>query len=157
LLSSLKINAPEVSQKLEEIKPVLGTAQEAETLKRVYEQMPKLAIDYAVAEKDKNFLVVPGNFHWTDIGDWKEVWENLPKDKDKNVIIDGEVPGGRVINIDTSETLVHTDGRLIAMVDVDDVAIVDTKDILLVCKKSRAQSVKKIVEQLKEEGKKEFL
>lgn len=157
LLSSLESHAPEIYKNLKAIEPALGTKDETATLKRVYESMPKLAIDYAVAEKEKNFLVVEGDFYWTDIGDWKEVWENLPKDKNNNVIIDGEVPGGRVINIDTTETLVHMDGRLIAMVDVDDIAIVDTKDILLVCKKSRAQSVKKIVEKLKEENRRDLL
>jgi mannose-1-phosphate guanylyltransferase len=151
LLGSLKKYAGDVSSNLEKIGKAIDTDQEKKALKEGYASMPKIAIDYAVAEKDKNFLVVEGDFFWTDIGDWKEVWENLPKDKNNNVIIDGDVPGGRVINIDTSETLVHLDGRLIAMVDVDDIAIVDTKDILLVCKKSRAQSVKKIVEQLKEE------
>ena len=157
LLSSLEKNAPDVFSKLKEIRDAIGTEKEESILKKSYESMPQIAIDYAVAEKDKNFLVVDSDFHWTDIGDWKEVWENLSKDKSGNVIIDGEVPGGRVINIDTSETLVHLDGRLIAMVDVDDIAIVDTKDVLLVCKKSSAQSVKKIVEQLKEEKRVELL
>ncbi|MEK7497517.1 MAG: sugar phosphate nucleotidyltransferase [Patescibacteria group bacterium] len=157
LLDSLEKHSPEIAKKLDEIRPWLGTDKENAFLKKVYESMPKIAIDYAVAEKDKNFLVVFGDFHWTDIGDWKEIWENLPKDESSNVIIDGDSPGGRVINIDTSETLVHTDGRLIAMVDVDDIAIVDTKDILLICKKSRAQSVKKIVELLKKEKKLELL
>lgn len=157
LLSSLEMNAPEVFSKLIEIGNVIGTEKEESVLKKSYESMPQIAIDYAVAEKDHNFLVVDGDFHWTDIGDWKEVWENLPHDKNNNVIIDGEVPGGRVINIDTSETLVHTDSRLIAIVNVDDIAIVDTKDILLVCKKSDAQSVKKIVEKLKEEKEIKYL
>ncbi len=151
LLSSLEKYAPQVFSKLSEIGEVIGKDNEESVLKKSYESMPQIAIDYAVAEKDPNFLVVDGDFHWTDIGDWKEVWENLPKDKDNNVIIDGDIEGGRVINIDTSETLVHTDGRLIAIVDVDDIAIVDTKEILLVCKKSSAQSVKKVVEKLKEE------
>lgn len=150
ILSSLEKYAPDVFLKLKEIGDAIGTEREDSVVKKSYESMPKIAIDYAVAEKDPNFLVVDGDFHWTDIGDWKEVWENLPQDKDNNVIIDGDVPGGRVINIDTSETLVHMDGRLIAIVDVDDIAIVDTKDILLVCKKSSAQSVKKVVEKLKE-------
>jgi mannose-1-phosphate guanylyltransferase len=157
LLASLKVNAPEISQNLDKIVPAIGMGNERESLKEVYEKMPKISIDYAVAEKDKNFLAVLGTFRWIDIGDWKEVWENLPKDKDNNVIIDGKVPGGRVINIDVNNSLIHTDGRLISVVDVDDVAIVDTKDVLLVCKKSRAQSVKKIVEQLKEEGKSQLL
>jgi mannose-1-phosphate guanylyltransferase len=157
LLSSLEKNAPEVFKQLMEIGKAIGSDNEESVLKKSYESMPVISIDYAVAEKDPNFLVVDGDFHWTDIGDWKEVWENLPKDKDNNVIIDGEVPGGRVINIDTSETLVHTDGRLIAIVNVDDIAIVDTKDILLVCKKSDAQSVKKVVELLKKEKETKYL
>lgn len=150
LLASIAKHAPEVGRKLSEI-------EEGKDLKGVYESMPKVSIDYAVAEKDKNFLVVEADFNWTDIGDWSEVWENLPKDKDNNVIIDGDEPGGRVINIDTSNTLVHTDGKLIAIVDVDDIAIVDTKDALLVCRRSQAQSVKKIVEQLKKESRRELL
>lgn len=157
LLSSLEKNAPDVFSKLMEISGAIGKENQEAVLKKSYESMPQIAIDYAVAEKDSNFLVVDGDFHWTDIGDWKEVWENLPKDKNNNVIIDGEVPGGRVLNVDTTETLVHVDGRLIAIVDVDDIAIIDTKDILLVCKKSSAQSVKKIVEKLREGKEIKFL
>lgn len=157
LLGSLEVNAPEISSNLKIISEAIGTPNEENVVKSQYESMPKLAIDYAVAEKDKNFLVVHGTFHWTDIGDWKEVWENLPKDNNNNVIIDGDTPGGRVISIDTNNTLINMDGRLVAIVDVDDVAIVDTKEILLVCKKSSAQSVKKIVEQLKEEKHSELL
>lgn len=150
LLSSIAKHAPEISRKLTEI-------EKGGNLKTIYESMPKIAIDYAIIEKDKNFLAVEGVFDWTDVGDWNDVWENLPKDSKGNVYIDGEEPGGRVMNIDTTNTLVQTDGKLIAMVDVDDIAIVDTKDILLVCKRSSAQSVKKIVEQLKKENKKELL
>jgi mannose-1-phosphate guanylyltransferase len=157
LLESLSKHAPDISKNLKEIDKVIGTDKEKKSLQKVYELMPKIAIDYAVAEKEKNFLVVEGDFHWTDIGDWNEVWENLPKDKEGNVIIDGEEPGGRIMNIDTSNSLIHTDGRLVAIVNVDDIAIVDTEDILLVCKRSDAQSVKKIVEQLKKEKKKELL
>lgn len=157
LLASLNEHSPEIGKKLDEIRPHIGTKDEENTLKKVYESMPKLAIDYAVAEKDKNFLVVHGDFYWTDIGDWKEVWENLQKDESGNVIISDGNEASRVINIDTSETIVQLGGRVIAMVDVDDIAIIDTKDVLLVCKKSRAQSVKKIVEQLKEEKKEEYL
>ena len=119
--------------------------------------MPKISIDYAVAEKAKNFLVVEGDFFWTDIGDWREVWNNLAKDEAGNVIIDGDEPGGEIINIDTSDALIHKNGRMIAVIDVDNVVIVDTKDALLVCSKSRAQNVKKIVEKLKNDGSEELL
>ena len=79
------------------------------------------------------------------------MWENLPKDSQGNVFIDGDAKGGRIINIDTSDALIHTDGRLIAIIDVDNIAVVDTEDVLLICSKSRAQNVKKVVEQLKAE------
>jgi len=163
-LKALREFEPEVGAAIDNIYEAIGSPQEEKVIREEYQRIPDktkdgkaMSIDYAVSEKAKNILLVVASYHWTDIGDWSEVWENLPKDKDNNVIIDGDEPGGRVINIDTSETLIHMDGRLIAVVDVDDIAIVDSKDVLLVCKKSRAQSVKKIVEQLKVEKKTELL
>jgi mannose-1-phosphate guanylyltransferase len=157
LLSSLEKNEPKIKRELDKIEKVIGEPEEKKVLKTSYESMPKTSIDYAVAEKDKNFLVVAGEFKWSDIGDWKEVWNHLPKDKEGNVIIDGKEPGGEVINYGTQDALIQTDGRLIAIVDVDDIVIVDTKDALLVVSKSAAQNVKKIVNELKEKKRKEFL
>lgn len=157
LLESLGKHAPEIKKELDKIKKVLGTKKEDSVVKASYEAMEKISIDYAVAEKEKNFLVVAGEFKWSDIGDWKEVWSHLPQDKEGNVIIDGDVEGGEVMNYGTQDALVHTDGRLIAIVDVDDIVIVDTEDALLVVSKSAAQNVKKIVNQLKEGKKKEYL
>lgn len=157
LLESLENHAPQIKKELDKIEKVLGTKDEERVVKSSYEAMEKLSIDYAVAEKEKNFMVVAGEFKWSDIGDWKEVWAHLPKDKEGNVIIDGDVEGGEVMNHGTQDALVHTDGRLIAIVDVDDIVIVDTEDALLVVSKSAAQNVKKIVNKLKEEEKKEYL
>lgn len=157
LLASIKKYKPEISKQLDRISDAIGTTHEKTSLLAAYKLMPKISIDYAVAEKERNFMVVYAEFFWTDIGDWKEVWENLMKDNEGNVIIDGKEDGGEVINLDTSDALIHTNGRLIAVVDVDNVVIVDTHDALLVCSKSRAQNVKKIVEELKEKGKEDLL
>ena len=157
LIEALGKHAPDITRGLNEIKKAIGSKNEEEVVSRVYKSMPTISIDYAVAEKAKNMLVVGGDFFWTDIGDWKEVWNNLDKDKSGNVIIDGDEPGGEIINLDTSDTLIHMDGRLIALVDVDNIIVVDTKDAVLICSKSKAQNVKKIVEKLKEEKKVEYL
>ena len=157
LLSSLSKYEPQIAKSLNSIGESLGTSKERQALKEIYETMPKISIDYAIAERDRNFAVIQADFYWTDIGDWKEVWENSRKDAFGNVIIDGDEDGGEVINIDTSDALIHTDGRLIAIVDVDNIIIVDTPKALLVCAKSKAQNVKKIVEELKKRGKKEVL
>ncbi len=157
LLNSYKVNASEIYDILENIRPHVFHQDERVLLKAQYEKMPSIAVDYAISEKDKNFLAAAADFYWTDIGDWKEVWGNLPKDSGGNVIISGSGGNTEVINVDTTDSLIHTDGRLIAIVDVDNIVVVDTNDALLITTKSRAQSVKKVVERLKEEGKDELL
>jgi len=157
LLDSFKKHEKKISKSLDAIYKSIGTKKEKKTVLREYKSMPKIAIDYAIAEKEKNFLVVEGDFFWTDIGDWREVWANSKKDHNSNVIIDGDEPGGEVINIDTTDALIHKNGRLIAVVDVDNLIVVDTKDALLITSKSKAQNVKKIVNILKEKGPKELL
>lgn len=156
-LKALEKFAPDIYKGLEKIEKVLGTSKEEAVVKKEFEKMPKISVDYAVSEKAKNFLMLIADYSWTDIGDWNELWKNLPKDAMKNVIIDGEAQGGDIINIDTSDALIHKDGRLIAIIDMDNIVVVDTKEVLLICPKSRAQNVKKIVEILKSEGRKELL
>jgi len=157
LLDSFKKHNPEIYKNLIEIKAHLGKGDEKSFIENEYKKMPSISVDYAITEKETNFLAVAGDFFWTDIGDWREVWANSKKDSKSNVIISGDEPGGEVINIDTSDALIHTDGRLVAVVDVDNIIIVDTKDALLICSKSHAQAVKKVVERLKEDKRSELL
>lgn len=163
-LNALKKYEPLLGAVMDSISGALGTYDEKKVIEIQYSKIPDtttdgkdLSIDYAVSERADNFLVLPVDYNWTDIGDWNEVWENLDKDASGNVVIDGDEPGGRVISLDTTNTIVHSDGRLIVIIDVDDVAVIDTKNAVLVCAKSKAQNVKKIVEQLKKEKKVEFL
>jgi len=157
ILSSIKTHAPKIWENLEKIKPHIGTIKQTEAVEKEYKEMPVISIDYAVAEKADNFVVVAGDFFWTDIGDWREVWANSKKDSRSNVVISGDEPGGEIFNIDTSDSMIHTDGRMIAVIGLDNIVIVDTKDALLVCSKSHAQSVKQVVEKLKEEKRAELL
>ena len=157
ILSSIKVHAPKIWENLEKIKPQIGTIKQSETIEKEYKEMPLISIDYAVAEKADNFVVVAGDFFWTDIGDWREVWANSKKDSKSNVVISGDEPGGDLINIGTSDTLVHTDGRTVAIVGLDNIIVVDTKDALLICSKSHAQAVKKVVEKLKEDKRVDLL
>lgn len=157
LLNSYKKHQPEIYKNLEEIRPHLDKLDEGKFLISEYQKMPSISVDYAISEKEKNFLVVAGDFFWTDIGDWREVWANSKKDNKSNVVISENDKGGEIETIDTTDSLIHSDGRMIAVVGLDNVVVVDTKDALLVCSKSHAQSVKKIVEKLKEENRKELL
>lgn len=157
LLLAFKENAPDIYKNLMEILPHLGTRDEKSFLENEYKKMPKISVDYAITEKSKNFIAVAGDFFWTDIGDWREVWANSKKDSQSNVLISGEEPGGEVITIGTTDSIIHTDGKMVAVVGLDNIVIVDTKDALLVASKSHAQEVKQIVEKLREEKRTELL
>ena len=156
-LNAVKKHAPKIWEVLSKITEKLGTEEQQKIIDKEFPKMPKISVEYSVCEKVNNFLMLVADFEWTDIGDWNELWKNLHKDQDGNVYIDGEEENGRVYNLDSSDVLVHTDGRPIALIDVDNIVVVDTKEALLICSKSKAQNVKKLVEILKKENRTELL
>ena len=99
--------------------------------------------------------MVPGDFGWSDIGSWKELHELSPISVEGNVMLGDE--SGEHLFIDTKNCLIHSSGRLVATIGVEDLIIVDTVDALLVCPKDRAQEVKSLVERIKKEKRVEYL
>lgn len=123
-------------------------------LEQIYERVGDVnSIDYEVSEKADNIVVIPGDFGWSDIGDWKSVYDTHIKDSKGNVVIEG----GEVLAIDTHNSLVESNGKLIVTIGLDNVVVVDTEDAILISSKDRAQDVKKAVEKLKEEKKEKYL
>ncbi|SAK93832.1 BceA [Caballeronia arationis] len=112
---------------------------------------PSQSIDYAVMERvtepGSGFVaaVVSLEAGWSDVGAWDAVWEALPKDAA------GNVTRGRVMLEGASNTLAHSEGRLIACVGTDDLVVVETPDAILVAKRSSAQNVKAIVSRIRSE------
>lgn len=120
----------------------------------LWDKMPSIPIDTAILEKAKNVLVVPGNFSWVDVGDWKTIYSLLGKDKNKNVSLGN---AQMYIDYDSSGNLVYADSGVIATLGLKDTIVIKTGDVILVTPKSRSQDVKKIVEQLKKNNKKSYL
>ncbi|TFY87679.1 mannose-1-phosphate guanylyltransferase/mannose-6-phosphate isomerase [Pseudomonas kairouanensis] len=112
---------------------------------------PDDSIDYAVMEKTSDAVMVPLQAGWSDIGSWSALWEASEKDAHGNVI------RGDGLALQTRDTYVHADSRLVATVGVQDLIIVETKDAVLVAHKDQVQQVKAIVEQLKQAGRHEHL
>ncbi len=142
--------APKIYDKLQEIKGFIEKGDES-SIEKSYEEMEKISIDYAIMEKMESdkVLIIQGNFEWKDIGAWDTLHENLmtKTDERRNLV------RGERLNIDTSGCIIYgKENKLIATVGLDDFVIIDTDDALLVCPKSRAQDVKKVVEELKERG-----
>ena len=131
--------------------PIRPRAVFHEVLEKAYASVEKISIDYAISEKADNLVLIPGDFGWNDIGDWKVVYDLRAKNDAGNVIL-SEDSKGNVVCHDSHNNLVHTNDRLIALVGMQDTVVVDTGEILLVMPREKSQDVKKIVEKLKEEN-----
>ena len=124
-----------------------------------FELCPSDSIDYAVAEKivastsDDNIkaAVIPLDAGWSDIGAWAELWQIGDKDKDGNVI------QGDVVALDSTNSMLFSQQRLIAAVGLKDIVVVETADAILVADKAHVQDVKRIVDWIKSEGREEHL
>jgi len=144
LLSELRQRLPDSMNALEK---VLGTkksfaALKGQDLARTYKMLPKIAIDNAVLEVSKNIAVIDADIGWQDIGSWDALSTAFPVDSSGNLTF------GPAIMIDSRNTTIDTDGPLVATIGLDDMVVVHAKGAILVCPKSRAQDVKKVVEEL---------
>ncbi len=141
-------------------KPLVGAKQEnfEKIMDEIYPKATKISIDYAISEKADNLLLIPADYGWNDIGEWKVVYDLGDKKTEGNVITsDSDETSADPLLIDAKNNLIHTDKRLIALLGVDDMIVVDTQDVVLVAPKSRSQDVKKLVEKLKADGREEYL
>jgi mannose-1-phosphate guanylyltransferase/mannose-6-phosphate isomerase len=111
---------------------------------------PSDSIDYALMEKTVKGAIVVADLGWSDIGSWQALWDVLPKDAGGNVIL------GDVLLEDTKNCLVRSEDMLVATVGMENTLVVETSDALLVAPLSRSQDVKKVVEKLKKEKRKEY-
>jgi mannose-1-phosphate guanylyltransferase len=106
-----------------------------------------VSIDHGIMEKVDAVSVVPGSFEWSDLGSWTSAWELAPRDDHANVLPE------EGIAVHASGNYVNApDGKLVALVGVDDLVIVDSGDALLVVPRDRAQDVREVVEALRERG-----
>lgn len=108
---------------------------------------PSISVDYAIMEKAEHIFVVPGSFGWNDVGSWSAVYDIAEKDEKGNVI-----KSSKAIVVSSENSYVSSvSEKLIAVVGMENTAVIETKDAILVCNLSKAQDVKKVVEQLKGE------
>jgi mannose-1-phosphate guanylyltransferase len=115
-----------------------------------FEACPDDSVDYAVMEKTSDAVVVPMDCGWSDVGSWSALWEVSEKDNNGNAF------NGDIMCIDTKNSFVYAQDKLVVTVGIEDIAVVETKDAILVSKLTEVQKVKKIVEQLKSEERSEF-
>ena len=151
ILKNFKEYLPEIYEGLQKIGESIGTEKYEEVLKKEFSNLPSESIDYGIMEKAKNIYVIPGNFGWDDVGSWLSL-ERINKTNQ-----DGNVINGNVISIKTKNSIIQGNKKLIATIGLEDIVIVDTDDVTLICHKDNSQEVKEIINNLRICNRNEYL
>lgn len=150
-LEELKTHRPDIAAACE--KSVATVSPDLDFIRidcDAFTQCPDDSIDHAVMEKTNNAVVVPMDAGWNDIGSWSSLWDVSDKDDS------GNATAGDVMLLDTTNSFVRADEKLVALVGLNDVVVVSTKDATLVASKDRVQDAKAIASQVKTRGRSEW-
>lgn len=128
----------------------LGTDQEEEMMNQIYPLLQNISIDYGILERCDEVVVLEGDFGWNDIGSWDALGAIFPPNEEGNIV------KANYVGIDTRNSIIYGEKRLITTIGLDHLIIADTEDALLICAKDRAQDIKDMVIMLKEKGLQEY-
>lgn len=143
ILKNLEQYLPETYAGLQRIRDAIGTENERNVLEREFEAFRSESIDYGIMEKAQNIYILSGAFGWDDVGSWLAVERIRQSNEFGNVIT------GNAITVDTKNTIIQGDKKLIATVGIENLIVVDTEDALLICQKDSAGDIKKVLENLR--------
>lgn len=150
IMAEFRRQMPALSAHLAEIARAWGTPAGPAVLEQVWPQIEMETIDYGIMEGAEHVAVIPASgLGWSDVGSWDSLFDVLPADAQGNIVL-----AGKHIGLETQGTLIHAnqEHRLVVTIGVKDLVVVDTGDVLLVCRKDQAQRVREVVNQLKASG-----
>ena len=151
IMADLKEFMPAIYEGAVRIGESFGTDSFKDTLVKEFTAFEPESIDFGVMEKADNIYTIPGGFGWDDVGSWLAI-ERINQTDDFKNFFDGDV-----VAVDSKRTTVCGGKRLVAAVGTRDIVIVDTDDVLLVCSKNNTQDIKKVIAQLKEQGRNDLV
>jgi len=147
LLAMYEKHAPEIYQVISKILPTIGNRNGQKQIDLFYQEMPKEPVDTAIAEKVEKIAVVPAELGWSDIGSWSTLYDLLAQKAGNHTVSQGNHVG-----VDDKNCLVYAQDKLLATVGLEDIVIVDTPDVTLICNKNKSQDIKNLIEKIKERG-----
>jgi len=151
ILHELEESLPELHDSLMQVKKHINKKAFSRALLTAYRQIKSISIDYGVMEKSQNVFLLKGDFGWSDVGSWEAFYKLKDKDSSGNVII------GTSELLDSSNNLIISDKNLVAAIGIEDMVIINTNNIVLICPRNRSQDVKGIVDYLTRKNLKKFL
>jgi mannose-1-phosphate guanylyltransferase len=144
--SALRSYAPALHAMAMDLAGAAEPARFMEIVAAAYRALPRISVDYAVMERADNIVMARASFGWDDVGAWPSVAAHIDSDADGNAV------SGLCEILDSSRNIVVSPDRLTALVGVSDIVVVNAPSVTLVCHRDHAQSVKKMVEQLRAKG-----
>ncbi len=151
ILDEIKEYLPDLYQGLQKIEVALGTPNGMDVINQIYPRLPSVSIDYGIMEKTKYAATIRATYDWNDIGSWEALETVWPKDEFGNTLI------GKTLGLESTNNIIYSPNKTVALIGVDDLIIVETDDVLLVCSRKDNQKIGKLVKQLYKEGKEEYL
>jgi mannose-1-phosphate guanylyltransferase len=153
IIAAFEKHLPEMHEVFAAEKDKFNTAAEAAAIEQIYPQCTNISIDFGIMEKADNVYVIPASFSWSDLGTWNSAWDNMEKDYFGNA-----VAGKNVMVVDADNCMVHVPNeKLVLLQGLHDYIVVDTKDVLLICKKDQEQEIKEYVAEVKRNKGDKFL
>lgn len=146
IMKNMKKFMPDIYDGAVRIGKSFGTVGFTDTLVKEFMAFRSESVDFGIMEKASDIYTIPGSFGWDDVGSWLAVERINETDDSKNYI------EGDVISVGSERTTICGGKRLIAAIGVEDLVIVDTDDAVLICSKNNTQDVKKVIAQLREQG-----
>lgn len=145
ILAAFEKHLPEIYEAFVAEKDKFNTSEEEEAVENIYPQCTNISVDIGIMEKAENVYLIPASFGWSDLGTWNSAWENKEKDYFGNAVV-----GKRVMTVDAKNCIVHVpDNKLVLLQGLDEFIVVDTKDVLLICKKENEQEIKEYVAEVR--------
>lgn len=143
ILNEISLYLPELYEGLLELEKVISTENFNETLTKVYGQLASISIDYGIMEKSNKVFLIKGNFDWSDVGSWEEVYQLSEKDENGNAKM------GDFYAENSFGSYVFNPKKFTAIVGLENIIVIETDDALLICNRDNAQDVKHVVDYLK--------
>lgn len=145
IIERLEMHQPEMYELFTTEKERFNTTEEKEAIERIYPLCSSISIDYAIMEKADNVYVIPSSFGWSDLGTWASAYDNLEKDYLGNAIA-----GDKIMVIDSTQCIVSAPHeKLLVLQGLNDFIVIDTNDVLLICKKEKEQEIKEYVAEVR--------
>jgi mannose-1-phosphate guanylyltransferase len=139
----LRAYLPDYADMFEQLRVPTSPEEFALRVEGIYKQIRPISVDYGIMEKSTRVLCVMSSFEWSDVGTWDEVYRLSKKDSRKNVL------EGDVFTVQTKGCLVSSYGKVVGLIGLEDLVVIDSDNLLLICKRGETHRVSELVDLLR--------